>query len=93
MNDQILNEAYSMGPMKTWLQMIPWLEWMQPFLYCLLAIALASLLFTLLDLAMLCWKEFHPAAAQETTKARTKAAPVSEARETPSAARRLFSHL
>lgn len=89
MNDQMMNE----GIWPTWLQQAAWLEWLQPFLYALLAIAVVSLVLTLLDLAMLCWKEFHPAATQETTKARTKAAPVSEVKNIPSAARKLLSHL
>ncbi len=76
MNDQMMNE----GIWPTWLQQAAWLEWLQPFLYGLLAIAVVSLVLTLLDLALLCWKEFHPSHAQETTKARTKAASVSEAR-------------
>ncbi len=77
MNDQMLNEGLLSERM---LQLSAWLEWLQPFLYGLLTIAVVSLVLTLLDLAMLCWKEFHPAAAQETTNARTKTASVSEAR-------------
>ena len=90
MNYQMMSEGLRPWQM---LQLTAWLEWMQPLLYCLLAIALVSLVLTLLDLAMLCWKEFHSPRAQETTKARTKAAPVKEVKNIPSAARRLFSHL
>lgn len=90
MNDQMLNEGFFSEQM---LQQAMWLEWLQPFLYGLLAIALVSLVIVLLDLAMLCWKEFHAPPAQETTKARTTVAPVSEARNVPSAARKLISHL
>lgn len=74
MNDPMMNEAI----WPTWLQQAAWLEWMQPFLYALLALAVVSLVIALLDLAMLCWKEFHPLQAKETIKARTKATPVSE---------------
>jgi hypothetical protein len=90
MNDQMLNEGIMSERL---LQLTAWLEWMQPFLYVLLALVVVSLVLTLLDLALLCWKEFHPAEAQETTKARTKAAPVSEVKNVPSAARKLLSHL
>ena len=75
MNDQMMNE----GVWPTWLQQAMWLmEWLQPLLYGLLAIALVSLVLTLLDLAMLCWKELHPAHVQETTNARS--APMNEAK-------------
>ncbi|MBS1811442.1 MAG: hypothetical protein JST84_24990 [Acidobacteria bacterium] len=74
MNDPMMNE----GVWPTWLQQAMWLEWLQPFLYALLALAVVSLVIALLDLALLCWKEFHSLQAEETTKARTKAAPVSE---------------
>lgn len=55
MNEPMMNE----GIWPTWLQQSVWLEWLQPVLYALLAIALISLVFVLLDLALLCWKEFH----------------------------------
>ena len=90
MNDQMLNEGFMYERM---LQLTVWLEWMQPFLYCLLATAVVSLLLTLLDMAMLCWKECHPAAAQETTNAQAQTASVSEVKNVPSAARKLLSHL
>jgi hypothetical protein len=89
-NDQMLNEGFMSERM---LQLTAWLEWLQPFLYGLLAIAAVSLVLTLLDLALLCWREFHPAEAQATTTARTKTASVSEVKNVPSAARRLLSHL
>ncbi|HEX4949330.1 MAG TPA: ankyrin repeat domain-containing protein, partial [Blastocatellia bacterium] len=79
MNDQMLNEGLLAERM---MQQAMWLEWLQPFLYCLLAIAVVSLVIVLLDLAMLCWKEFHPADMQVTTKARTETAPVREATST-----------
>lgn len=68
MNDPIMNE----GVWPTWLQQAMWLEWVQPFLYALLALALVSLVLALLDLALLSWKEFHP----KTTPASAKVAPV-----------------
>ena len=49
------------------LQLMAWMEWLQPLLYCLLAVALACLLLTRIDLALLCWKEFHPPAPQQAT--------------------------
>ncbi len=67
MNDPMLNEEFGAAPIQTWLQHFAWLEWVQPMLYGLLVIALVSLVFTLLDLVMLCWKEFYT--AQHTTKA------------------------
>lgn len=66
MNDQMLNEGLLSERM---MQMTAWLEWMQPFLYCLLVLALVSLAIALFDLAMLCRKEFHSTESQETTKA------------------------
>ena len=59
MNDQIVKEGFWSDPLSTWLEQATWLEWLQPVLYFVLALAMASLLFTLLDLAMMCWKEFH----------------------------------
>ncbi len=50
MNDQMLNE----GIWPTLLQQVMWLEWLKPFLYVLLAIAVVSLVLALLDLALLC---------------------------------------
>ncbi len=58
-----------------------WLEWLKPFLYVLLAIAVVSLVLALLDLALLCWQEFHAARAPKTNKARTKLTPVSEVKQ------------
>jgi hypothetical protein len=79
MNDVMMNE----GIWPTWLPQALWLEWLQLLLYCLLAIAVVSSVLALLDFAMLSWKEFHPAEAQATTKARTKAAPVSKVKTAP----------
>jgi hypothetical protein len=62
MNDQIATEGFWSDPLSLWLQQATWLEWLQPVLYFVLSMALASLLFTLLDLAMMCWKEFHQSA-------------------------------
>jgi len=73
MDDQMMSEGFWFGQM---LQLTTWLEWLQPLLYCLLAIAAVSLVLTLFDLTMLCWKEFHTAAQQETTNARTEMAPL-----------------
>ena len=77
MNDPMMNE----GVWPTWLQQAMWLEWMQPFLYALLALAVISLVIVLLDLAMLCWKELHAADAPKTNKARTKLTPVSDVKQ------------
>lgn len=94
MNDQMLNEGFWPGQFKAWLQLAFWLEWMQPFLYCLLAIAVVSLVLVLLDLAMLCSKEFpSEAKRKKKTPANKQAARVSEAENVPSAARKLLSHL
>ncbi len=59
MNEQIAKEGFWSDPLSVWLEQATWLEWLQPVLYFVLALALASLLFTLLDLALMCWKEFH----------------------------------
>jgi ankyrin repeat protein len=67
MNDPMMSE----GIWPTWLSQVMWLEWMRPFLYCLLAIAVVSLVLALLDLALLCWKEFHT----ESTKTSAKTEP------------------
>lgn len=61
MNDQLTKEGFWSDPLSTWLEQATWLEWLQPLLYFVLALVLASLLFTLLDLALMCWKEFHQA--------------------------------
>lgn len=73
MNDEMMNEGFWSVQNKVWLQMALWMEWMRPFLYFLLAIALLSLLLTLFDLAMLCWNEFHSPSRQQM-KATPKAA-------------------
>lgn len=80
MNDQMMNEGFWSVQTNTWLKLALWMEWLRPFLYCLLAIAVVGLLLTLLDLAMLCWKEFHATRAQKPANPRTEAAPVSESR-------------
>lgn len=67
MNDLITKD----GGWPTWLQQTVWLEWLYAFLYVLLVIAVVSLVIALLDLAMLCWKEFHATEAPKTNKART----------------------
>lgn len=77
MNDPMMNE----GIWPTWLQQAMWLEWLQPFLYGLLAIAVVSLITAVLDLAMLCWKEFHAARTQKANKDRTKLTPVSDVKQ------------
>lgn len=66
MNDQIVKEGFWSDPLSTWLEQATWLEWLQPVLYFVLALALASLLFALLDLVMMCWKEFHRPAQSDT---------------------------
>lgn len=80
MNDQMMNEGFWAAQNNTWLQLAMWMEWMRPFLYCLLAIAVVGLLLTLLDLTLLCWKEFYTSRSQKRASTHLKAAPVSEAR-------------
>lgn len=60
MNDQMMPEEF--WP-TAWMQMATWITWAQPLLYSLLALLVASLVFTLLDFAMLCWHDFYPADA------------------------------
>lgn len=47
-------------------QLTTLMEWLQPLLYCLLALVLICFLLTLIDLALLCWKEFHLPQPQQT---------------------------
>ena len=54
-NDQMMNTTFL--PWQSWSQQAMWLELLRPFLYCLLAVALICLVLTLIDLAMLCWRE------------------------------------
>lgn len=77
MNDQISNE----GIWPTWLQQAMWLEWLQPLLYVLPAIAMVRRVLVLLDFTMPCWKEFHASRAPKTNIARTKLTPVSEVKQ------------
>lgn len=60
MNEQIVKESFWPDPFSTLLQQSVWLDLLQPLLYIVLAIAIGSLLFSLLDMALLCWKEFQP---------------------------------
>lgn len=69
MNDQTINEGLWSWQM---LQLTAWMEWLLPLMYCLMALVLVSLLLTLIDLALLCWQEFHQPKPQ-------KAAPISTA--------------
>lgn len=82
MNDSIMNGGFQ----SSWMQLIAWLDWLQPFLYCLLGITVVSLLLALLDLALQCWMEFRSPRMQRTRNARRKAAPASEVGETSQAA-------
>ncbi|MBL8187349.1 MAG: hypothetical protein JNK38_05050 [Acidobacteria bacterium] len=63
MDNQIMAEELWSGRM---LQLTSWVEWLLPLLYCLMALVSVSLLFTLIDLAMLCWKEFHSTRRQQS---------------------------
>lgn len=80
MNNQLLNEGLLSEQM---LQLTDWLGWMQPFLYCLLAFVVVTLMITLLDMAMLWRKEFHATRTQETTKTHAKIVPIRKATITP----------
>ncbi len=72
MNDQMMYEGRIPWQM---LHLTTWLERVQPLLYCLLAVAIICLLLALIDTALLCWKEFHPAPLPETIKAAPKNQP------------------
>ncbi len=78
MNDQIMNEGFWSVQNKVWLRMAMWMEWIRPFLYCLLAMALLSLLWTFVNLVLLCRKELPVKHAQKKTKVRTKAEPAQQ---------------
>lgn len=80
MNDQIMNEGFWSVQNKVWLQMAMWMEWIRPFLYCLLALALLSLLWTFVNMVLLCRKELSGKQAQKKIKVRTKAEPARKAR-------------
>jgi hypothetical protein len=85
MNDQRATEGFWSDPLSLWLQQATWLEWLQPVLYFVLSMALASLLFTLLDLAMMCWKEFHHSAATNGPSATGPSATLSPPRKSAQA--------
>ena len=70
MNDQIVKEAFWSDPFSTLLQQAVWLDWLQALLYIVLAIAIGSLFFSLLDMALLCWKEFYQPALKSELPAR-----------------------
>ncbi len=80
MNDQMMNEGFWSVQNKVWLQMAMWMEWFRPFLYCLLAMALLSVLWTFVNLVLLCRKELSGKQAQKKIKVRTKAEPARGAR-------------
>ncbi|MFN0123405.1 MAG: ankyrin repeat domain-containing protein [Blastocatellia bacterium] len=79
MNDQMMNEMGWPWQIRVWLQLTTWVEWLQPLLSCLLAAAFVSLLFALIDLALLRWREFHPVRQRKAGPDGTAVAPVSAA--------------
>lgn len=84
MDDQMMNEGFWSVQNKVWLQMAMWMDWMRPFLYCLLAIALLSLLWTLVNMVMLCRQEMVAKQSGKKIKVHTKTGP---ARQTANVAR------
>ncbi|MDX2033512.1 MAG: hypothetical protein SF339_22740 [Blastocatellia bacterium] len=82
MDDSIMDGGFQ----SSWMELIAWLDWLQPFLYCLLGIVVVCLLLALLDLAFLCWKGFRSPQAQRTRNDHKKAAPASEVGEASQAA-------
>lgn len=76
MNDQMMNEGFWSVQNKVWLQMAMWMEWMQPFLYCLLAIALLGLLWTFVNMVLLCREEVFTKKARKKIKVHPKTEPV-----------------
>lgn len=75
MDDQMMNEGFWSVQNKVWLQMAMWMEWMRPFLYCLLAITLIGLLWTFVNMVMLYREELPNKQARKKIKVRTKAEP------------------
>ncbi len=75
MDDQMMNEGFWSVQNKVWLQIAVWMEWMRPFLYCLLAIALLGLLWTFVNLVLLCREERVTKQVRKKIKVRTKAEP------------------
>lgn len=82
MNDEIMNEGFWSVQNKVWLQMAIWMEWMRPFLYCLLAIALFCLLWAFVNMVMLCREEVFTKKARKRIKVRTRIEP-KEGRNVP----------
>ncbi|HQR35190.1 MAG TPA: ankyrin repeat domain-containing protein, partial [Blastocatellia bacterium] len=76
MNDQMMNEGFWSVQNKVWLQMAIWMEWMRPFLYCLLAIALLCCLWAFVNMVMLCREEVFTKKARKKIKAHPKTEPV-----------------
>ena len=79
MNDQMMNEGFWSVQNKAWLQMAIWMEWMRPFLYCLLAIALLCILWAFVNMVMLCREEVFTKKARKKIKAHPKTEPVRQA--------------
>lgn len=76
MNDQMMNEGFWSVQNKAWLQMAIWMEWMRPFLYCLLAIALLCILWAFVNMVMLCREEVFTKKARKKINAHPKTEPV-----------------
>ncbi|MFN0111753.1 MAG: hypothetical protein ACKVZH_23085 [Blastocatellia bacterium] len=75
MDDQMMNEGFWSVQNKVWLQMAMWMEWMRPFLYCLLAVALLCFLWTFVNMVMLYREELLNKQAWKKIKVRTKVEP------------------
>lgn len=73
MNDQLIWPA----PIRSLAELSAGMEWMRPLLYCLLAVAVVGLVLTLLDMALLFWKEPHAIEAKKTVKTQTLVSEVS----------------
>lgn len=76
MDDQMMNEGFWSVQNKAWLQMAMWMEWMRPFLYCLLAIALLCCLWAFVNMVMLCCEEVFTKNVRKKIKVHPKTEPV-----------------
>ncbi len=77
MGDQMMSEGFWSVQNKAWLQIAIWMEWVQPFLYCLLAIVLLCFLWALVNVVMLFREELPKKQAWKKIGVRTKVEPAS----------------
>ena len=73
MNEQLTGTGF----WETQIQQAVWLDWLQPFVYILLAIAVAGLLMTMFDLALMFLKELQAESTKPALRNHTPASPVS----------------